>query len=141
IEFKVPLIASKPIAQPAPADITINYQACNDHECLRPTSIKTRVDLASPTLVSGSAPAPIAAEPQPGADLASVFANRGSVLGFLLVFLGGLALNLTPCVYPMVGVTIAYFGRQGGGHRRVLVLALFYFVGIAVTFSAVGVAA
>jgi thiol:disulfide interchange protein DsbD len=75
-----------------------------------------------------------------GGTLAGIFAHHGSLLGFLAVLLGGLALNLTPCVYPLIGVTIAYFGNQGGGPRRVLVLAILYVLGIALMFSAVGVA-
>lgn len=70
----------------------------------------------------------------------SLFAH-GYAIGFLLVLLGGLALNLTPCVYPLIGVTVAYFGNEGGGPRRLLSLALLYVLGIALTFSAVGVAA
>jgi len=71
---------------------------------------------------------------------ADVFAHHGWFLGFFFVFIGGIALNLTPCVYPLIGVTIAYFGNQGGGPRRVLVLAILFVLGIAVMFSAVGVA-
>lgn len=71
---------------------------------------------------------------------ASLFAH-GYPLGFLIVLLGGLALNLTPCVYPLIGVTVAYFGNEGGGPRRLISLAILYVVGIALTFSAVGVAA
>jgi thiol:disulfide interchange protein DsbD len=70
-----------------------------------------------------------------------LFASHGYIPGFILVALGGLALNLTPCVYPLVGVTIAYFGNEGGGSRRVLGLAVLYVIGIALTFSAAGVAA
>ena len=62
------------------------------------------------------------------------------MIGFLIVLLGGLALNLTPCVYPLIGVTIAYFGNQGGGPRRVLILAILFVLGIAMMFSSVGVA-
>ena len=75
-----------------------------------------------------------------GAALAHIFSNHGWFLGFLAVFLGGLALNLTPCVYPLIGVTIAYFGNQGGGPRRVMYLAMVFVLGIALMFSAVGVA-
>ncbi|MGC1678095.1 MAG: cytochrome c biogenesis protein CcdA [Candidatus Binataceae bacterium] len=71
---------------------------------------------------------------------ADVFAHHGWFLGFVFVFLGGIALNLTPCVYPLIGVTVAYFGNQGGGTRRVLTLAILFVLGIAVMFSAVGVA-
>ncbi|MGH7935016.1 MAG: protein-disulfide reductase DsbD family protein [Candidatus Binataceae bacterium] len=72
--------------------------------------------------------------------LENVFAEHGYVLGLLVILLGGLALNLTPCVYPLIGVTIAYFGNQGGGPRRVLTLAIIYVLGIALMFSGVGVA-
>jgi thioredoxin:protein disulfide reductase len=72
--------------------------------------------------------------------LSRTFASRGNVIGFLLVLFGGLALNLTPCVYPLIGVTIAYFGNQGGGPRRVLILAILFVLGIALMFSSVGVA-
>ena len=73
--------------------------------------------------------------------LAQTFASHGYLPGFLVVLIGGLALNLTPCVYPLVGVTVAYFANEGGGPRRVISLALLYVLGIALTFSAVGVAA
>ena len=77
--------------------------------------------------------------PAPAGDL---FTSYGFALGFVLVFLGGLALNLTPCVYPLIGVTLAYFGNQGGGGtRRILILALLYVAGIALMFSAIGTAA
>ena len=76
----------------------------------------------------------------PDSASADIFARHGWFLGFAFVFVGGAALNLTPCVYPLIGVTVAYFGNQGGGPRRVLVLAVLFVLGIAVMFSAVGVA-
>jgi thioredoxin:protein disulfide reductase len=93
--------------------------------------------MLSPAAVASAAGA---AQGPGGGALAGVFAHHGALLGFLAVLLGGLALNLTPCVYPLIGVTIAYFGNQGGGPRRVLVLAILYVLGIALMFSAVGVA-
>jgi len=76
----------------------------------------------------------------PGSELANIFVAHGILIGLLAVLLGGLALNLTPCVYPLIGVTIAYFGNQGGGPRKIAVLAVIYVLGIAVTFSLAGVA-
>ena len=59
--------------------------------------------------------------------------------GMLLL---GLALNLTPCVYPLISVTVAYFGGQAdSGRGRKLWLAVCYTLGIAVTFSVLGVSA
>jgi thioredoxin:protein disulfide reductase len=76
----------------------------------------------------------------PGSELANIFVAHGILIGLLAVLLGGLALNLTPCVYPLIGVTIAYFGNQGGGPRKIAVLAVIYVFGIALTFSLAGVA-
>jgi thiol:disulfide interchange protein DsbD len=76
----------------------------------------------------------------PGSELDNIFVAHGILIGLLAVLLGGLALNLTPCVYPLIGVTIAYFGNQGGGPRKIAVLAVIYVFGIALTFSLAGVA-
>jgi thiol:disulfide interchange protein DsbD len=68
--------------------------------------------------------------------------GKGLLLTFLLVFLGGLALNLTPCVYPLIPITISYFGGQSGGKKGSLLgHALFYVMGMAVTYSLLGVIA
>jgi thiol:disulfide interchange protein DsbD len=75
-----------------------------------------------------------------GSELANIFLAHGMFIGLLAVLIGGLALNLTPCVYPLIGVTVAYFGNQGGGPRKIAVLAVIYVLGIALTFSLAGVA-
>jgi len=72
-------------------------------------------------------------------DLAKTVRKRGLPLTFLLVFLGGLALNLTPCVYPLIPITVSYFGGQAGGKKgNLIVHALFYVLGMAVTYSLLG---
>ncbi|RKY50777.1 MAG: thiol:disulfide interchange protein [Candidatus Neomarinimicrobiota bacterium] len=67
-------------------------------------------------------------------------ASRNFFWVLVLVFLGGLALNLTPCVYPLIPVTISYFGSQKA-KGNVLILALLYVLGMAVTYSVLGTAA
>lgn len=63
------------------------------------------------------------------------------LLALPLIFLLGLALNLTPCVYPIIPITISYFGSQSHEGRKPVVLALFYVLGMALMYSALGVAA
>src|SRR5262249_53759604 len=54
----------------------------------------------------------------------------------------GVALNLTPCVYPLISVTVAFFGgRTATEHRHTVRRALVYVVGICLSFSALGVVA
>ena len=56
------------------------------------------------------------------------------------VFLGGLALNLTPCVYPLIPITVSYFGGRGRDKAGLLAVhSLFFLLGLAVTNSTLGV--
>ncbi len=57
------------------------------------------------------------------------------------IFIGGMALNLTPCVYPMIPITISYFGgRSGKSHRSQLIgHGLCYIGGLSITNSVLGV--
>jgi len=68
--------------------------------------------------------------------------NAPLVLQLLLIFVGGLLLNLTPCVFPMIPVTIGYFGGQSEGRAgKTFILACFYVLGLAIVYSALGVVA
>jgi thiol:disulfide interchange protein DsbD len=66
-----------------------------------------------------------------------------SMLWTLLgVFVGGMALNLTPCVYPLIPITVSYFGGLSRGSRRRLVgHGLAYLGGLSVTNTVLGVSA
>jgi thiol:disulfide interchange protein DsbD len=73
-------------------------------------------------------------------SIASTLENSGLFLSLLFVFLAGLALNLTPCVYPLIPITIGYFGGQSEGKTsRLVMLGLLYMLGMALTYSVVGV--
>jgi len=73
-------------------------------------------------------------------SISSTLEKSGLLLSLLFVFLGGLALNLTPCVYPLIPITIGYFGGQSEGSTgKLFLLGLFYILGMALTYSIVGV--
>ena len=68
------------------------------------------------------------------------FGGKSLPLLLGLVFVSGLALNLTPCVYPLIPITLGYFGRQSGGQgAKTFGLAAAYVLGMSVTYSALGV--
>jgi len=61
---------------------------------------------------------------------------------YVAAFLGGLFISLTPCVYPLIPVTIAIIGAQKAETKlRAFLMSLSYVVGIAVTYSMLGIAA
>jgi len=65
--------------------------------------------------------------------------EKGLPYAIIAFFIFGLALNLTPCVYPVIPLTVGYFGGQSGRSKgSSFVMALFYVIGIAVIFAILG---
>jgi thiol:disulfide interchange protein DsbD len=66
--------------------------------------------------------------------------HYGWLLTFGYCFVMGLAMNLTPCVYPMIPITVSYFGGMSEQNsRRAPFMALLFVLGMAVSYSALGV--
>ena len=73
-------------------------------------------------------------------DISNILEENGILLGLIFVFLGGLALNLTPCVYPLIPITIGFFGGQSeGSTKRLMMMGVLFVLGLAVTYSLIGV--
>jgi thiol:disulfide interchange protein DsbD len=66
---------------------------------------------------------------------------EGSAIAFAVAFAGGVATSLTPCVYPLIPITVSIFGARKASRREAMVLSGLYVVGIAVMYSALGVGA
>ena len=85
--------------------------------------------------------APSAPESETGGPLYG-WAMLWTLLG---IFAGGMALNLTPCVYPLIPITISYFGgqatRKGEGRGSIVAHGVCYMLGLAFTNSVLGVVA
>lgn len=65
--------------------------------------------------------------------------EKGLPYALLAFFLFGLALNLTPCVYPVIPITVGYFGGQSGRQKgAAFAMALLYVLGIAIIFAVLG---
>ncbi|HEY5039329.1 MAG TPA: cytochrome c biogenesis protein CcdA, partial [bacterium] len=132
--------------------LALRVQACNDKVCLAPADILVEVPIEVAGLNEAVAPFrpelfqnSLAAQTgdSPGENIIAKFLReKGILVTFVLIFLGGLALNLTPCVYPMIPITISYFGNQKMEKPAVILLrAAAYVVGISLTYSSLGVIA
>ena len=77
---------------------------------------------------------------QAGVAQKGLFEGRGPLAILLIVFLGGLALNLTPCVLPMIPVNLAIIGAgsHGGSRSRGLVLGSVYGAAMAAVYGVLG---
>jgi thiol:disulfide interchange protein len=69
-----------------------------------------------------------------------LFEGRGPLAILLLVFVGGLALNLTPCVLPMIPINLAIIGAgsQAGSRARGFMLGGAYGAAMAVVYGLLG---
>lgn len=137
----------------------ITYQACSDRTCLAPETVEFAMPFrvegepvaAGATIATatddagrsdGGAVAAADARGDGQSDLLATVSEKGLLFVLGLVFLWGLGLNLTPCVYPMIPVTIGFFGNQAaGGWGRRIALPAVYVLGMALTYSTLGVVA
>jgi thiol:disulfide interchange protein DsbD len=133
---------------------TLRYQACSNKVCLPPKTATAEID-ANAIAASSVAAAPVAGNFTPlsaapkgaqaksgllDSNIGGTLASRGLPVTLFAIFILGLALNLTPCVYPLIPITIGYFSQQSGSSRgRRVALSSLYVLGIAITYSALGV--
>jgi thiol:disulfide interchange protein DsbD len=147
--------------------IKLNYQACNDQSCMPPNSAFAEIELdivasnsvGSETKTEMKGNDKTVNESESNKDkividaieelvkntkdensFASTVESSGILISLILIFFGGLALNLTPCVYPLIPITIGYFGGQAEGKTsRLFMLGILYVLGMAFTYSVIGV--
>ncbi len=75
--------------------------------------------------------------------LSSLFSTTGSpLLRFFAAFLLGVLLSLTPCIYPMIPITVGILGASGTSSAfKNFLLAASYTLGISTTFALLGLVA
>jgi thiol:disulfide interchange protein len=117
--------------------LVFHYQTCNDSICLPPTD----VTLNAPVVVAAGAIRTQYATP--AIVSSSVGPVRGADTGlglFLLAALGaGLLALITPCVFPLIPITLTSFAKQAEGDRGKLVrLAVGYASGIIALYVLAG---
>ena len=148
-EFQIPIVVRIPDNLKEGSykfEVEFSYQACNNQTCLPPDKEKILIEIG---VVTNSADeiknsdfnfAVFEKKEVAESKQNSLFDEGNFLLSFLLVFLGGLALNLTPCVYPLIPITLGYFGGQSESKTsRLFALALVYVIGMAITYSVIGV--
>ncbi len=162
----------------------LKYGACNDENCLPPTSVQCKYagadgpaaapaaekeESAAPADETAATPAqeaainsaetevevPAAVQPADSAaikalwtpvvkELQSFGGEGGGVAGeawyaiFFLGFLGGLVALFTPCVWPVIPMTVSFFLKRGGDRRKGVRDAVTYGVSIVVIYVALG---
>ena len=129
------------------------YQACTEKICIPPVrrsaAAAVRIDPAArPAAVQIPAsykeappPSAVRAAPVPSSGPAREAAAQG-VARFVLVALSfGFLAIFTPCVFPMIPITMSYFlGAQAGSRAQSVVQATTFCLGVIVLFTGLGAA-
>lgn len=122
--------------------IKLTYQACTTEHCLFPQTLALTSDISIVRdVISATKVAPLTS-PKPKSDFEAKL-DQGLFSALFFVFFVGFLTSLTPCIYPMIPITLAVLGVKKAGQSRLqrFLLSLFYVIGIAVTYSLMGVAA
>lgn len=131
----------------------VTYMACDDSQCLPPTDVEFVFNLAGGTagiatldpasglpLIDQSIPSIRATYVEPLGDCGAedVVRNSGLLWTFVLGFAGGLLALLTPCVFPMIPLTVSFFTKSSKDRKTGLRNALLYGFSIIVIYVSIG---
>ncbi len=163
----IPLAVAATAPEKGSLAITVEFQGCEATRCFMPDTLRLTLPF---TVKGGSAaaeatgpvtaeatpapaePATAQAQPAASAEQAGTTAanaaetpkkeDYGSLLAFLALFFAGVITSFTPCVYPVIPVTIAIFGAKKAKSKfQGFLLSLCYVQGICLIYAILGVAA
>jgi thiol:disulfide interchange protein len=139
-EIPLPLIRSNEAAQTL--TLQANFQGCQtDGICYRPMTRQLTVELpAGAGATVGAASAAIASAAANGitAEAAPTDAAPGLLLSLLLALVGGLILNLMPCVLPVLSFKALGLAQASRSHAHARAHALWYTAGVLASFAVIG---
>ncbi|WP_445452416.1 cytochrome c biogenesis protein CcdA [Flavobacterium sp. 25HG05S-40] len=149
---KVKIVNSKLTSIKVKVDYQVCKQACiNDNmpftfaiPAIKETAATPTMDTvkATDTLLANNQDVKEAKKPEVVVEESEKEDDKGLLTIFFLAFLGGLAALLTPCVFPMIPMTVSFFTKQsknpGQGKRNAIlygisIIAIYVVLGLAIT--------
>jgi thiol:disulfide interchange protein DsbD len=124
-DFKQKIIVTNSAITTVNAEV--GFMACDDEKCLAPSYLDLNYDLTK--AVKGS-------------DISTSHKNEGESRGlwsiFLVAFLSGFVALLTPCVFPMIPMTVSFFIKQSQSKAKGIRNAIIYGLSIIVIYVLLG---
>ncbi|MDR4509925.1 MAG: protein-disulfide reductase DsbD [Candidatus Brocadiaceae bacterium] len=136
--------------------LRVKYQGCSDKICFAPKTedftLPLQIELFGlkkplpKTQIPSSTVIPEKSEEK--SSLQKRIESKGIFVSLIFIFLAGVGLSFTPCVYPMIPITVAVIGGQSAGGQEgkrkpaaAFFLSLIYVLGISTVYASMGVAA
>jgi thiol:disulfide interchange protein len=158
VTFLLDATTSSSAAGSSSLEATARYQACSDTKCLPPVkkTVSTPIVFAPgaaaanfkmpagyalvPATAASTVTAPSNPTQHPATTSSAAARDESSWTFILTAFVFGLAAIFTPCVFPMIPITVSFFLNQSGdGSKRTgLAQAIVFCLGIIVLFTCLG---
>ncbi len=134
IQFQVESPTEKSTAQEI--QFGLRYQICSEQVCYLPKTENFKIELKPASTTT--------ALPEEEKSFMDKFNLADNLyLSFLIVFIAGILTSFTPCIFPMIPITLSVLGHENQQHSRKenLFRSIMYVLGIATTYSSLGVLA
>ncbi len=145
-DFDAEVALSRPLRAGEKLAVEIEYQGCSEKGVCYPPAAKaftlTALDDGTFESVSGLPVDEAAADGSDASGIEKTLRSGGLWVAIVAFFGFGLALSLTPCVFPMIPILSGIIaGQKHVTHASGFFLSLAYVLGMAVTYAVVGVVA
>jgi len=147
---KIKLLHNKPFF----AKGTVTFMCCNDVSCLPPNDILFNISVEGATADATDTLKPdtlATVQNDTSATAQNDSINKGTLTGdnndasnkglwslFFFAFLAGLAAIITPCVFPMIPMTVSFFMHEGESRAKSIIKAIIFGFSIILIYTVIG---
>lgn len=126
-------------------ELVLTYQACTKTYCLFPKTLPVKLNYSVPSSKLGLVKS-LPLSPESAGLFEQSFEqafSQGLIWTFVFVFFAGVLTSFTPCIFPMIPITLAVLAKDSHQRSRWQSFrrSLFYVLGIAFTYSILGLLA
>jgi len=126
---------------------SVEFMVCDDERCLPPDEVDLKFNLSKPALAKEAVDKVLNKTPNTSKYLVKITdpkpendSKRGLWSIFIIAFLSGFAALLTPCVFPMIPLTVSFFTKQSLNKAQGIRNAIFYGISIIIIYVLLGTA-
>ncbi len=112
----------------------VNFMSCNNATCSPPKDLEFEIKIQDNTNKQT-----ITAQSEPGSVSIGNPPKKGLFVFFLLSMVAGFAGILTPCVFPMIPMTVAFFSQGSENRSKSIIKAIIFGITIILIYSLLGI--
>jgi thiol:disulfide interchange protein DsbD len=113
---------------------SVNYMACNNSTCSPPKDVDFAIKIGEKNDNKV-----INKDPASGTGSAPIKSSRGLLKFFIISLLAGFAGVLTPCVFPMIPMTVAFFSQGSEDRGKAVFRALIFGISTVLIYASLGI--